>query len=394
MENPSEDSSAVEAACRKCELLKSQGKEAEAKKVLRGIEVEATTINKVLEVCDKCGWKEEKLAFKEQLLSSNLAGLQAEGASAKLIETLHLISSIAEDRYSIKVDQLREEFKLQFEELSAKQRNIPSTYTEEANSEGFEALIRSDMMYSYEFFTDTLFLTNTKTRRERTMTIEGYEFKARTCWCVAPSNQIFFTGGGPSDEVVSIDADTFTLSRHPPLQVSRFCHNSAYFDGFVYVVGGCDTSQILGDCERYSLASKQWETIERLNAPAAQFSLVVLHKTRCMYALGGYDYQRSQSGNIQEFSFDRLTWKQCGVKLPLPQADISGFTIQEQADLVFFVQDYKVYSFQPLTQTIEVVKQLEFNVEAFEGPSCYSDGTLYTSKYFGPVMSYELGDIY
>jgi hypothetical protein len=111
-----------------------------------------------------------------------------------------------------------------------------------------------------------------------------YTFQEQSSVCEGPDNLLFITGGHASrQEVVSVQMDSLALKNCPPMLTPRHCHGSAYFGGWLYVIGGYGTKL----CERYDL-QQTWTAIPPLPTTATTYCHIgVVVSCDKLYCLGG-----------------------------------------------------------------------------------------------------------
>jgi hypothetical protein len=126
--------------------------------------------------------------------------------------------------------------------------------------------------------------TDMQTGEEKTHTLPNYTFQAHSSVCEGPDNLLFITGGSSrQQEVVSVQMDSLALKNCPPMLTPRCQHGSAYFGGWLYVIGGAGTKL----CERYDL-QQTWTAIPPLPTTATNYyNIGVVVSCDKLYCLGG-----------------------------------------------------------------------------------------------------------
>jgi hypothetical protein len=136
---------------------------------------------------------------------------------------------------------------------------------------------------SYQNGTSNVHWTDMQTGEEKAHTLPNYTFQNYSSVCEGPDNLLFITGGGPSKEVVSVQMDSLALKNCPPMLTPRSHHGSAYFGGWLYVIGGVGTKL----CERYDL-QQTWTAIPPLPTTATKYYQIgVVVSCDKLYCLGG-----------------------------------------------------------------------------------------------------------
>jgi hypothetical protein len=122
-----------------------------------------------------------------------------------------------------------------------------------------------------------------QTGEQTTHTLPNYTFQYSSV-CEGPDNLLFITGGDSrQQEVVSVQMDSLALKNCPPMLTPRYSHGSAYFGGWLYVIGGYGTKL----CERYDL-QQTWTALPPLPTTATQYySIGVVVSCDKLYCLGG-----------------------------------------------------------------------------------------------------------
>ncbi|XP_030767544.1 actin-binding protein IPP isoform X2 [Sitophilus oryzae] len=88
---------------------------------------------------------------------------------------------------------------------------------------------------------------------------------------------------------VSIEKfNTFTRkwAKVPDMRVNRLVPGVASLNGYIYVVGGEEGSNILSSCERYDPETKTWTQVASMVIPRCEFGLCALDGY--LYAMGGW----------------------------------------------------------------------------------------------------------
>jgi hypothetical protein len=126
--------------------------------------------------------------------------------------------------------------------------------------------------------------TDMQTGEEKTHTLPNYTLQGDSTVCEGPDNLLFITGGSSRrQEVVSVQMDSLALKNCPPMLTPRYYHGSAYFGGWLYVIGGMQTKL----CERYDL-QQTWTAIPPLPTTATTYKHIgVVVSCDKLYCLGG-----------------------------------------------------------------------------------------------------------
>lgn len=133
---------------------------------------------------------------------------------------------------------------------------------------------------------------------------------------------------------------TLPLIKHP-----RNCLTLAYFEDFVYALGGMSVDmQPSKKCERYSFSMKVWEDIDSLPEAVYECCSVVLEDTQHLYVLGK-TYRDNKIGYVSELCLVTNTWRLLSVKLG-EVGPLLCFTSEYKPDQIFYIQSNQVSSFR------------------------------------------------
>ncbi|NWT42834.1 KLH10 protein, partial [Chroicocephalus maculipennis] len=99
-----------------------------------------------------------------------------------------------------------------------------------------------------------------------------------------------WSGGSPTNAIETYDsrADQWvnvTCEQESPLAY----HGTAYFNGFVYVIGGFDSMDYFSSVKRFDPLSKTWQQVAPMHSRRCYVSVAVLNDF--LYAMGGFDGQ-------------------------------------------------------------------------------------------------------
>ncbi|KAM6368932.1 kelch-like protein 10 [Pluvialis apricaria] len=97
-----------------------------------------------------------------------------------------------------------------------------------------------------------------------------------------------WSGGSPTNAIETYDsrADQWvniTCEQESPLAY----HGTAYFKGFVYVVGGFDSTDYFSSVKRFDPVKKTWQQVAPMHSRRCYVSVAVLNNL--LYAMGGFD---------------------------------------------------------------------------------------------------------
>lgn len=262
--------------------------------------------------------------------------------------------------------------------------------------QGSEITILPQFIYSCNFNTNELYVTNLLTGKCCLRKIPSFLFKGLfSSWCALPYHYICFTGGSEalesSKEVVMFDTHReYSALRKASMITPRRSHISIWHEGFLYVFSGISLLERLSrECERYSFVDNQWESIPPIPVALHLSGAVTLDANRSVYVVGGNSGKPRDL--IQELSLESLKWRELELRLPSPASCLSVFKVCESE--CYFALDRVLYCFVPLTSQIHKIKTLSENIQSYCGPSYYSQGTLYCTNYFGAVKMLAVGSL-
>mmetsp|Transcript_17687 Transcript_17687/g.31812 ORF Transcript_17687/g.31812 Transcript_17687/m.31812 type:complete len:341 (+) Transcript_17687:8997-10019(+) len=326
-------------------------------------------------------------------LDQKFCQLRQEGVSDLLIETLNSLKLLALQRYDIaKPQAIREHIdilKTELDEIeeSFRKYEVQTQLTQQlSQTENLEGEL-PERVYSYSESSKNLYWTGLRTGETNNVALPAWNFHLCCTWCEVPQHYLYFTGGlamTKSNDVVCISVKRdFSLTQAPYMLVPRYHHNSAYFRGFIYVIGGFNGYEAIHDCEKYSLVEEEWGSLPPLPTAVYEHSLIV--HSQALYVLGGCG-----EAFIQELSLDVHVWKVLGVKLPVAFSYSSCFKLGEGPSALFIMQGTELFKFDSKHHLISRVSDLQRLIFSQYGPCYYSQGLIYASNSEGAPRSLEV----
>jgi hypothetical protein len=265
-------------------------------------------------------------------------------------------------------------------EVSGSRPKLPTTAAPQAEA--------YDFIYSSHEAGD-LYATDLDTGLVKSYHIPSFNFRNSCSWCEVPGKILYFTGGGWSDKVDSLDLSReLAVCSQPSMLTVRDSHASLYYEQCIYVLGGVLGRLALGECERYVLAERRWEELPAL--PIAGYCSSPIVVEQALYLLGGIG---EVIDLIQKLNIRRLVWDVMQIKLPECGYSIPCFKISSEARQVHFIVSQTLYTFHPSTETIHKVKRVARPIESWSGPSYYKNGTLYCSGQDCPPHALVIGEL-
>lgn len=137
-------------------------------------------------------------------------------------------------------------------------------------------------------------------------------FKPGGAWCELPGQNLVYTGGNQaqaSNEVYLIDPSTSSLTQLPSMYMARAFHSVVYYEGSVYVFGGCNGNTRLKTCEKLDLSKGNWMYLSNMHEARSHFTIAVVGD---MFYLGG----GIGSNSLETFEPKSLTFRKLIVTLP------------------------------------------------------------------------------
>jgi hypothetical protein len=185
--------------------------------------------------------------------------------------------------------------------------------------------------------------------------VKLHKFICSGSWCECP-NQRLFVSGGFRDQNYEVLTDTSALDLCRDYAVTRKCkmmsrrmfHALAYFEGHVYAIGGEDTFanlisgshfDSLRHCERFSLATEQWELIPALPVGYSFGTSVV--REAFLYVFKSV--HEAQSTTIQVLNLVSLSWRVLSLSCPIYGSYLTSFTLNRE---LFVLVDNRLYRLQ------------------------------------------------
>jgi hypothetical protein len=359
---------------------------------------------------DKHSWRREQQALSARAFANRLETIKQEGVNASVIEVLkqlYMMNQTGATIEELKQDLRRDADKMlhdvrRFEtklnrldaiitgwiDQSAVREERLKMKAADRNIHIFE---NTETVYSYKQATEEFYLTSLETGMTYTAAISR-QFNFNCSWCELPNKEVFFIGGGPSNEVFSVNADTHAVTVRPNLITARYGHGSVYNLSHIYVIGGFNTAG-LKECERFVIEQNRWEALAPLPEICFNSSIITLEGTNSLYALGGSNGTK-YTEDIYELSFERLNWLKLSVKLPNAVSDrIASFRVPGRPSFIYFVQGRTVYVLSLAHGEIRALKEIPFAPQNCFGPCVYSGDFLMCSNLSGPSKKYGIGSI-
>mmetsp|Transcript_6634 Transcript_6634/g.11712 ORF Transcript_6634/g.11712 Transcript_6634/m.11712 type:complete len:275 (-) Transcript_6634:57-881(-) len=249
-------------------------------------------------------------------------------------------------------------------------------------------------LFSYAARTGNLFNTSIASGDVVLITLKAFTFLEGCTLAELPANQLAITGGcgggGNSWNVVLIDLSRdHAVINKPHIITIRSGHGAAYFEGYLYVIGGRKMFDGLKECERFSLKESRWEALSPLPLPCCCTCVIACKETESLYSLTG-DFKCLTS--IQRLSIRSLAWDIMPLKLPDDYGFFAAFRLDGETQ-IYFGHKSVLYRYDLLAGSTEAVKDIFCNILTHYGQSYFREGTLYCSTDHGPAKKYDIGSL-
>jgi len=249
-------------------------------------------------------------------------------------------------------------------------------------------------IYSYKCNTGELYWTSLETGANSFAKLPLHTFRNCSSWCELPGGLLAFTGGQDITyykECTLVNINDLSIEQKAPMIGARGSHNSAYFRGALYAIGGYRNA-LLKSCERYLCDQDVWEEIPELLVASHSAGLIVLDITARLYALGGIG-EIGTLDVIQELDLRTLTWRELLLHLPNANYLLACFKLNSDAEEIYFMESKYLYCINPSRGRFEKLWKLDKNHCSCWGPSYFYNNVLYSSSNQGAVTRVEIGKI-
>jgi hypothetical protein len=359
---------------------------------------------------DKHNWRREKQDLMARAFSNRLETIKQEGVNPALIEILRQLYMM--NQTGATIDELKQELRRDADKMLHDVRRFETKLNKldaiitgwidqkavqeervkmKAVDRNIHIFENAETVYSYKQATEEFYWTSLETGLSYTHSISR-QFNFNCSWCELPNKEVFFIGGGPSNEVFSVNADTRAVTVRPTLITPRYGHGSVYNQGHIYVIGGFNTAG-LKECERFLIEQNRWEALAPLPEICFNSSIITLEGTNSLYALGGSNGTR-YTEDIYELSFERLAWRKLEVKLPNAVSDrIASFRLPGRPSYIYFVQGRTLCVLSLAHNAIRELKAIPYAPQNCFGACVYSGDFLVCSNLSGQSKKYAIGSI-
>lgn len=186
-----------------------------------------------------------------------------------------------------------------------------------------------------------------------------------------PHKQILVCGGRKAANLTGL-ADTFIvhleennrIEQVDPMKIGKSNHVLLYFEGFVYCIAGCDsTNQFSNKCERFNVSTLKWEMITSCNVLRDTCSACGIEDENCIYVFGGRIGNQLFTQSIEKYFVMRNSWEVLSFKMPHVTSVHGCTSLGNNKVLIFAGQDYDskplktTYLCDLKSQTFELIEE-------------------------------------
>jgi hypothetical protein len=253
-----------------------------------------------------------------------------------------------------------------------------------------DQLPRNRIIYSYEFSTKRLYLTDLKTGEQKRQVLDVLHFD-EGCQCtVLPKGNLFLTGGVDSNRVWIVKPRrNYTAHQMTPMHSMRNWHGSIYYQDYVYVLGGEHCFASISKCERYDISRGVWRILPDLPEAVCGICPAVVEQTSNIYVLGGRNGVWFDI--IQVLDIEKGLWSIMNIKLSQPDSCLPCFKLRADSVDLLFVLNGKLFVLRTKEDRIQFIRSLGKNVYCNGGPSYFFNESLYCFSSEGYALKVEVG---
>ena len=164
-----------------------------------------------------------------------------------------------------------------------------------------------------------------------------------------PYQQIFVCGGRAQSNSPGLKSafivhlnEKNRVEKVQDMEVGRSNHAVIYFDGFVYVLAGCnELNQYTNKCERLSVPELKWERITSCPEVLDTCSVTSLSESKFLFMTGGRINSQSLTNSVQKLDTVSLVWTKLLIKIPFETSVHGTCFLNSKELLIFSGQDKK-----------------------------------------------------
>jgi len=126
----------------------------------------------------------------------------------------------------------------------------------------------------------------------------------------------------------------------PDMNCGRANHCLLYYEGFVYVIGGCDhDNKYSNRVERLSTETKTWEVLAPTNRPRDSSSAIIHESEKSIYLFGGRFGGSLVTRSCEKYLIEANTWVTLNLELTFHSMVLGSIRFSEHEVLVFAGQN-------------------------------------------------------
>ncbi|ELT90838.1 hypothetical protein CAPTEDRAFT_82105, partial [Capitella teleta] len=189
--------------------------------------------------------------------------------------------------------------------------------------------------------------------------------------CASPGG--FVVSGGRSQNICQRECYSYAAQNGqwntlPPMPTARREHSSIYHNHHLYVVGGCNRSE-LNSVEALDMRNLQWNHLPPLPREVCLAYLAIVSDN--LFVLGGY-CGLNRVADVHEFDLTQQTWRQ---RSPMPEICVAGAAVSFN-DHVYVVggRERSCMRFNPRNNTWTSLRRPRF-IHTY-GPSLVLNGNI------------------
>lgn len=169
---------------------------------------------------------------------------------------------------------------------------------------------------------------------------------------------------------VLVKLDPVTVKPLPNMHFGKANQSLLYFDGDVYVIGGCDhDNKYSNRVEKYSFESNCWQVLASTNKTRDSATAVIRESEKAIYVFGGRFGGALITNSIEKYLIAANVWVSIDLQLTVPSMVLGSVKVNENQVLVFAGQNEVS---QPLKfcNLVDLEKNQVFMMNEFQGGGC------------------------
>lgn len=146
-----------------------------------------------------------------------------------------------------------------------------------------------------------------------------------------PSNQCFFY----KPRIVKHEGNLLLWKKHelPYNSIARSCHSVAFYDSFIYLIGGYDGNRSLSSVERFDFLTKKWEHMQpMLDRRTSLNTITIIDKDPSIYVIGGIKNSHLMN-SVDMYNIRLNQWTRHG-ELIYGRSGCQSFLLQNREDIL------------------------------------------------------------